>query len=126
LLGRSLAFIGDPTLFDAMIDGARELGMEVAYLAASARRPVFGCELDEDLHGALPPVTFAAPRTTIARHLLQLEAQLDLIIGGSHTPIRDDQRERGPWLEFGFPSFRGWAWFVQAMCNAIMARPRDR
>lgn len=134
LLGRTLAFAGDPTLFDGLLDGARELGMDVVYLTAPARRPAFGCELDEHVHGQLPPVSFAAPRMTVARHLLERDVPIDLCIGGSHTPGGGG----GPnWLEFGFPSFfrhalfdspflgfRGWAWFVQAICNAIMSRPR--
>ena len=80
-------------------------------------------------------MSFAAPRTTLSRHLLDRVVPIDLIIGGSHTPGFEDQRHR--WLEFGFPSFfrhalfdspflgfRGWAWFVQAICNALMTRPR--
>ncbi|HLT36457.1 MAG TPA: nitrogenase component 1, partial [Enhygromyxa sp.] len=137
LLGRTLAFSGDPTLFDGLLDGMSELGVEVAYLAASARRPANGCVLDEEVHGALPPVTFAAPRTTVARHLAQLEAQLDVVVGGTHTPIFERTRQAVAWIEFGFPSFfrhalvdcpflgfRGWAWFVQEVANAVMARPR--
>lgn len=135
LLGRTLAFSGDPTLFDGLLDGVRELGIDVAYLSAPARRPSHGCVLDEDDHGRVPPVTFAEPRTSVARHFMELDGQLDLIIGGTHTPL--DEAQRAPRMEFGFPSFfihalhdspflgfRGWAWFVQTISNAVMARPR--
>jgi nitrogenase molybdenum-iron protein alpha/beta subunit len=137
LVGRTLAFSGDPTLFDGLLEGTRELGMEVAYLNAPARRPAFGCELDEDQHGELPPVTFAAPRPTVARHLATLKDQLDLVIGSSQTPSPGAHLGHCARIEFGFPSFyrhalfdspflgfRGWAWFVQTVANALLARPR--
>jgi nitrogenase molybdenum-iron protein alpha/beta subunit len=137
LLGRNLAFSGDPTLFDGLLDGARELGMDVAYLSAPCRRPASGCILDADVHGTVPPVTFAEPRTTVARHLTEINDQLDLVIGGTHTPAVDPQLKRVPRMEFGFPSFfthalhsspflgfHGWAWFVQTVANAVMVEDR--
>jgi nitrogenase molybdenum-iron protein alpha/beta subunit len=137
LLGRTLAFAGEPTLFDGLLDGAAELGLEVLYLAASARRPDHGCELDEEVHGRIPPVSFGAPRSSVARHFDQLEGRLDLYIGNSQAPpsLSHDVAH----MEFGFPSFfrhalhetpflgfRGWAWFVQEIGNTIMNRPRGR
>lgn len=137
LLGRTVAFSGDPTLFDGVLDGIREVGMEVAYLSAPCRRPPHGCILDEDDHGTIPPVTFAEPRTTVSRHFAELEGKLDLIIGGTHTPSLDDRLRRVPRMEFGFPSFfthalhespflgfRGWAWFVQTLANTVMIESR--
>jgi nitrogenase molybdenum-iron protein alpha/beta subunit len=133
LLGRKLAFSGDPTLFDGLLLGARELGMDVLHLSAPARRPAHGVALDPAEHGTLPPVHFAPPRTTLDRSLGQVLHRVDVLIanselGGSGSAGR---------LEFGFPNFfrhslhespylgvRGWAWFVQEIASLLASRMR--
>ncbi|PRP94278.1 nitrogenase component 1 [Enhygromyxa salina] len=142
LLGRKLAFSGDPTLFDGLLEGAGELGMEVLHLSAAARRPEFGVDLSAARHGPVPPPLFAPTVKTLERHVRGLCSRvgLDLVIAGSEFPAdepsRADARAPGR-MYFGFPNFfkhalydspflgfRGWAWFVQEMVNTIVKRPR--
>jgi nitrogenase molybdenum-iron protein alpha/beta subunit len=136
-LGRRVAFLGDPTLFDGLLDGLSELGVQVVYLCASARRPAHGVELDEAVHGQRPPTCFAPPRSTLARHLARLAPELDLIIGASELPAREAEIAGVDLFEFGFPcfyrhaifdapflGFRGWAWFAQEVANLLIRRPR--
>lgn len=144
LVGRKLAFSGDPTLFEGLLEGAAELGLDVVHLSAPARRPAFGVDLDAGRHGPIAPPLFAPTVRTISRHLETLCATvgIDLAIGGSEFPLRDPgpDIERSPGrMDFGFPNFfwhalhdspflgfRGWAWFVQQMINSMARRPRVR
>ena len=137
LLGRRVAFFGEPTLFDGVLDGLGELGVRVEYLCAAARRPEHGVLLDERHHGHIPPLRFAVPRSTIARELAELAPGLDLVIGPSQLPALPPDTPGTPLelFEFGFPcfyrhtlfeapflGFRGWAWFVQELANALLRR----
>jgi nitrogenase molybdenum-iron protein alpha/beta subunit len=142
LLGRKVAFSGDPTLFGGLLEGAAEFGLDVVHLSASARRPAFGVDLDPARHGPVVPPLFAPTRTVLDRHLGAIidSIGLDLAIGGSEFPIEEpvryDPRSPGR-MYFGFPNFfshalhespflgfRGWAWFVQEMINSVATRPR--
>lgn len=138
LLGRRVAFLGDPTLFDGLLDGLGELGVRVEYLCAPCvGRPEHGVSLNEVEHGRLPPTWFGIPRTTVARHLRELNPRLDLIIGGSELPARAEDIDHADLFEFGYPclyrhalfespflGFRGWAWFVQELANLMIRRAR--
>ncbi len=132
LLGRKLVFSGDPTLFDGLLTGVRELGMDVVHLSAPARRPAYGVSLDPSVHDRLPPVLFSPPRATILRQLDELEGRYDLTISNCQL-ISDENDQHGAVLmHFGFPNFfrhalfespylglRGWAWFVQEIANTL-------
>jgi nitrogenase molybdenum-iron protein alpha/beta subunit len=133
LLGRKLAFSGDPTLFDGLLLGARELGMDVLHLSAPARRPAHGVGLDPAEHGLLPPVHFATPGKTLERSLERVLDRVDVMITTSELEGTGSAGR----LEFGFPNFfrhalhespylgvRGWAWFVQEIAGLIGARIR--
>jgi nitrogenase molybdenum-iron protein alpha/beta subunit len=142
LLGRKIAFSGDPTFFDGLLESAAEFGMEVVHLSASARRPAHGVDLSHARHGPIIPPLFAPTVMTISRHIHDIinSIGLDLAIGGSEFPVEDPTRDnpRSPGrMHFGFPNFfshalcespflgfRGWAWFVQQMINAVAKRPR--
>jgi nitrogenase molybdenum-iron protein alpha/beta subunit len=144
LLGRKIAFSGDPTLFDGMLEGAAEFGLEVVHLSASTRRPPHGVDLSHARHGPIVPPLFAPSIMTIARHIDAIvdSIGLDLAIGGSQFPVKEPTRNipRSPGrMYFGFPNFfshalcespflgfRGWAWFVQQMINAVAIRPRQQ
>jgi nitrogenase molybdenum-iron protein alpha/beta subunit len=142
LLGRKIAFSGDPTFFDGLLEGAAEFGLEVVHLSASTRRPAHGVDLSHARHGPIIPPLFAPTVMTISRHIHVIidSIGLDLAIGGSEFPVEDpmpdDPRSPGR-MYFGFPNFfshalyespflgfRGWAWFVQQMINAVAKRPR--
>lgn len=142
LLGRKIAFSGDPTFFDGLLEGAAEFGLEIVHLSASTRRPAYGVDLSHARHGPIIPPLFAPTVMTLRRHLDTINDSigLDLAIGGSefpaHDPSRHDSRSPGR-MYFGFPNFfshalyespflgfRGWAWFVQQMINAVAKRPR--
>lgn len=142
LLGRKIAFSGDPTLFDGLLEIAAEFGMEVLHLSASSRPPAFGLDLDPARHGPVVPALFAPTAQTLARHMdaIRCSVGLDLIIAGSEFPASEpDPRDiRSPGrMDFGFPNFfhhalhpspflgfRGWAWFAQEMVNAMAKRAR--
>jgi nitrogenase molybdenum-iron protein alpha/beta subunit len=142
LLGRKIAFSGDPTLFDGLLEGAVEFGFEVVHLSAPARRPAHGVDLEFARHGSVVPPLFAPSVMTINRHICTIARTigLDLAIGGSEFPVQEPTREdlRSPArMYFGFPNFfshalydspflgfRGWANFVQGMINAVASRPR--
>jgi nitrogenase molybdenum-iron protein alpha/beta subunit len=142
LLGRKIAFSGDPTFFDGLLESAAEFGLEVVHLSASTRRPAYGVDLSPTRHGPIIPPLFAPSVMTITRHIHTIvnSIGLDLAIGGSEFPVKepsnDDSRSPGR-MHFGFPNFfshalcespslgfRGWAWFVQQMINAVAQRPR--
>jgi nitrogenase molybdenum-iron protein alpha/beta subunit len=133
LLGRKLAFSGDPTLFDGLLLGARELGMDVLHLSAPARRPRHGVGLDLVEHGTLPPVHFAPPRPTLDRSLNLVLRDVDVMIANSELSVAGPAGR----FEFGFPNFhrhalyespylgvRGWAWFVQEIATLLASRVR--
>lgn len=133
LRGRKLAFSGDPTLFDGLLLGARELGMDVLHLSSPARRPAHGVGLDRNEHGPLPPVHFAPPLDTLHRSLRRLVGRVDLLIANSQLTIPS----LGGRFDFGFPNFfrhslhespylgvRGWSWFVQELATLLARQLR--
>ncbi|MFV8753546.1 nitrogenase component 1 [Nannocystaceae bacterium ST9] len=133
LLGRKLAFSGDPTLFDGVLSGVRELGMDILHLSSSARRPAHGVGLDGDEHGTLPPVLFAPPNDTLFRSLSQHSREIDLLIANTLVTSQEIALR----FDFGFPNFfrhalhespylgvRGWAWFVQELATLLARRLR--
>ena len=133
LLGRKLVFSGDPMLFDGLLLGVRELGMDVVHLSASARRPTYGVDLDPEVHGRLPPVYFAPPEATLSRAMNEVHGRFDVMIANSES----NGNGRAGRLEFGFPNFfrhalfespylgvRGWAWFIEQIAAIIAASIR--
>ena len=128
-----MVFSGDPMLFDGLLLGVRELGMDVVHLSASARRPTYGVDLDPEVHGRLPPVYFAPPEATLSRSMDQLHGRFDVMIANSES----NGQGRAGRLEFGFPNFfrhalfespylgvRGWAWFIEQIAAIIAASIR--
>jgi nitrogenase molybdenum-iron protein alpha/beta subunit len=142
LLGRKLAFNGDPTLFDGLLESCAELGIDVLHLSAPARRPRYGVDLSPARHGPIVPPVFAPTIPALARQLdaLREGVGIDLVIGGSQVPVAMPERTRvrdPARMHFGFPNFfshalfdspflgfRGWANFVQQMLNTMATRYR--
>lgn len=141
LLGRKLAFSGDPTLFDGLLESAVEFGFEVVHLSAATRRPAYGVDLSPARHGLVVPPLFAPSTDTLIRHITTIfdSIGLDLVIGGSEFPCHEPKRDarESASMYFGFPNFfrhalfdspflgfRGWAWFVEQMINTMAGRPR--
>lgn len=131
LLGRTLVFAGDPTLFEGLLAGVRELGMDVVLLAAPARRPRHGLAFAGE--GPLPPIAFAPPEATLRRVLDQRCGEIDLVV--ANTEFHGSGRAGR--FEFGFPCFfrhalveqpylgiGGWAWFVQEISTCLLSRMR--
>ncbi|NVB41387.1 hypothetical protein G6O69_38185 [Pseudenhygromyxa sp. WMMC2535] len=143
LARKRVAFSGDPTLFDGLLEGLGELGMRPLHLSAPALRPEYGVRLDSD-YPPTPPVLFAPGQSVVRRQLEGICASLglDLIIGGHELPVPKDtdpwqgsEREKIGRLHFGFPNFfchaihdspflgfQGWAWFIQEIARTIGTR----
>lgn len=112
LLGKTVAFSGDPTLFGGMVQIAEEVGMEVVHLSATARAPDWAEDFGDAL-GAPPPTYYAPPCDTLRREFgaLMQDRSVDLLI--ANTYFWRLQRGDVPpaVLELGFPSQRRHALF---------------
>lgn len=130
LLGKRVAFWGQPALFPGFLQMAGEMGMEVVLLGASASSQSGVAGLDDEF-SPQPPTLYAVSPKAFEQAWDALERQdIDLCIGDTLFCFR--MGKRVPPLEFGFPShfnhalsyrpflgFEGWVSFIGQMVQAL-------
>jgi nitrogenase molybdenum-iron protein alpha/beta subunit len=133
--GKRMAFGGSPDLLGGMYQIATELGMEVAWMAASTAKSTWVDLLPQEFPD-LPPILFAPSERQIYEASHDPAAPIDLIVGDSVFSefTYDDSRH----VSLGFPShhshaifdrphlgIRGWACMIDRMAAALERTERE-
>ncbi|MCA9691223.1 MAG: hypothetical protein KC636_16590 [Myxococcales bacterium] len=128
LVGRRVAFVGDPELFAGLHELAVEVGLQLELLVGSARRRE-GLAVPDEVQAVL----FAPPEATLRRVFADVAGPdgFDLLICDSKARATLTH-ERGAHLNFGFPCFQrhalydspylgfhGWMWLLSALVEAL-------
>lgn len=133
---RSVAFSGNPHLFDGMVDMVEELGMRLVHLSAPCHPNHAGLSSEPRGLMEVRPL-YGVTDAVIAKEVGQLDAlDVDLIVANSMFH-KVSSGLKGARVEVGFPSdfnhalhpqptlgFEGWLSLVDRMANALLASRR--